>query len=650
MIYIAGCGFMTGIFLTVRETASLMGVTERWARQQITDGKIKADKTHGVGGAGGTQYNIPLAALDERFRLKYERKLRGCSEPPPDETDVEPLNILSLTEDERGEIAQWETITREWQRFRFGSELSAAEADAEFIAEYQTKYPTVTISRRILYKRWSAVKDGDKAALYDKRGKHGNHARLVSDLMWDIFLSCYLDESKPSAEKCVTDVWLELEAQVKEGLIAEMPKMPQTSAFLRKAKTIPRPVLAYFRGGEYEYSSECAPYIRREYDNLESNEWWVADNHTFDVVLWDGKAPVRLYLTAFMDARSRKMVGWCVTDRPNSDATLCAMRRGIEGNGVPQGILTDNGREFLFHDFGGQGFRHRKKLKEGEFKPFSILTELDIKFRTAIPLNARAKPVERAFKTLCGRFSKYFDSYTGSNVVEKPDRLKLLVKNPDKLTTVEAFIKKVDTWIGGWYNKQPSRAPGMDGKCPDQVFAENLVEKRVAHPEQLDKMMMRWSNPITVGPNGVTLKFYGIEIQYTDTENLWLPYCGQKVLVRYTPENLREVVVLDMDGKFICRAKQKNEASWNENKESLAERQRENRAADRLVKTYKKQLKGKKHDELELMLAKAKERLGEEFTASPETVKIIASSLGEETKTHLGVIPSGEEFRWADIV
>jgi hypothetical protein len=258
--------------------------------------------------------------------------------------------------------------------------------------------------------------------------------------------------------------------------------------------------------------------------------------------------------------------------------------------------------------------------------------------------------VERAFKTLCGRFSKYFDSYTGSNVVEKPDRLKLLVKNPDKLTTVEAFTEKVDTWIGGWYNKQPSRAPGMDGKCPDQVFAENLIEKRVAHPEQLDKMMMRWSNPITVGPNGVTLKFYGIEIQYTDTENLWLPYCGQKVLVRYTPENLREVVILDMDGKFICRAKQKTEASWNENKESLAERQRENRAADRLVKTYKKQLKGKKHDELELMLAKAAERLGEEFTASPETVKIIASSLGEETKTHLGVIPSGEEFRWADIV
>jgi excisionase family DNA binding protein len=394
MIYITGCGFMTGItdsrgsevcvtevrlnhanfgqakfiqanflrresLLTVTETASLMGVTERHVRRLIANGAISANTKDGRGGAGGTQYSIPLAALDERFRLKYERKLRGCSEPPPDETGefcltefcvkpqnsstqnsfIKPLNILSLTEDERDEIAQWETITREWQRFRFDSGMSAAEADAEFIAKYQTKYPTVTISRRILYKRWAAVKDGDKAALYDKRGKHGNHARLVSDLMWDIFLSCYLDESKPSAEKCVTDVWLELEAQVREGLLAEMPKMPQTSAFLRKAKTIPRPVLAYFRGGEYEYSSECAPYIRREYDNIDSNDWWVADNHTFDVVLWDGKAPVRMYLTAFMDARSRKMAGWCVTDRPNSDATLCATEFCLNHAKFPGAVL-----------------------------------------------------------------------------------------------------------------------------------------------------------------------------------------------------------------------------------------------------------------------------------------------------------------------
>jgi hypothetical protein len=76
---------------------------------------------------------------------------------------------------------------------------------------------------------------------------------------------------------------------------------------------------------------------------------------------------------------------WCVTDRPNSDATLCALRRGIEKYGIPLKIYTDNGREFLFHDFGGRGFRHRKKLEPGEFRPFTILSELGIGFQTAIP-------------------------------------------------------------------------------------------------------------------------------------------------------------------------------------------------------------------------------------------------------------------------
>lgn len=53
------------------------------------------------------------------------------------------------------------------------------------------------------------------------------------------------------------------------------------------------------------YNDRCAPYIRRIYEDIASNEWWIADNHTFDVIVVDknGKQH-RPYLTAFMDARS----------------------------------------------------------------------------------------------------------------------------------------------------------------------------------------------------------------------------------------------------------------------------------------------------------------------------------------------------------
>ena len=71
------------------------------------------------------------------------------------------------------------------------------------------------------------------------------------------------------------------------------------------------------------------------------------------------------------------MTGWCVTDAPCSDATIYALKKGCERFGVPKAIYTDNGREFLFHDLGGNGFRKKRKERE-ELKLPSILDDLGI--------------------------------------------------------------------------------------------------------------------------------------------------------------------------------------------------------------------------------------------------------------------------------
>jgi hypothetical protein len=132
------------------------------------------------------------------------------------------------------------------------------------------------------------------------------------------------------------------------------------ASFAREVeRTIPVPVLKYFRLGEKVFRDECANYIERSYDDLHSNDIWVCDNHKFDIFVNNGERekPARVYLTAFLDVRSRKMVGWYVADAPSSDATLQALRRGIEAYGIPKRIYSDNGREFLTHDIGGRGFR-----------------------------------------------------------------------------------------------------------------------------------------------------------------------------------------------------------------------------------------------------------------------------------------------------
>ena len=50
----------------------------------------------------------------------------------------------------------------------------------------------------------------------------------------------------------------------------------------------------------------------------------------YSSTMGEHKKPVRVYLTAFQDVRSRKFMGWYVTMNPCSDATLIALRRGIE--------------------------------------------------------------------------------------------------------------------------------------------------------------------------------------------------------------------------------------------------------------------------------------------------------------------------------
>jgi hypothetical protein len=128
--------------------------------------------------------------------------------------------------------------------------------------------------------------------------------------MQDVFESFYLDESKPSAALCRNLTELELKLRAADGDLPEMPEMPGEATFRRFAKTIPYAYCMFFRMGDYAFNSHGAPYIQRMYAGLAPNDWWVADNHTFDIIVRDGEKPVRMYLTAFMDARSRKMVGW----------------------------------------------------------------------------------------------------------------------------------------------------------------------------------------------------------------------------------------------------------------------------------------------------------------------------------------------------
>ncbi len=600
-------------YLTVKQLAEIKGCTERYIRNCITKGKMEAIQKTGLStGQGGMEYRIPLSKLDEKVQLKYKRYLKKLQKEVEKQVqEQQNKTIADLTEKEKQNVMFWRKLLESWQSYR-GKEADKEKADNEFIKVINVQNEGLHLSRRTLYRKWNTYIMEGEAALADGRGKHGNHNYKMTKEIFDVFEYYYLNENKPSIKQCMRETALYFEGQEIE--------LPCYTTFKRSAKKIPKAIKLYFREREKVFIDKCAPYIKRMYEDLESNDIWVADNHTFDIMVEKEGKPARVYLTAFMDVRSRKMMGWCVTDAPSSDATIYALKKGCEKFGVPRSIYTDNGREFLFHDLGGNGFRKKRKNGE-ELKLPSILDDLGIEFRTALPRNARGKGIERAFYTVKEHFSKLFESYTGGTILERPDRLKKMVKTMKGLPSIEEFIQYVDIYIEGWYNKQPHEGMGMKGKCPDEVFAENMITKRVLPKEKADLMFMRYAKSNTgmlkVGKNGITLTFYGKQLQYWN-EELWKEYFGQNVYVRYNPEDLSNIRIYDEQKRFLCIAALKEELSYTASKQEVKKQQQQNRNAIKEVANYKAKKEMEQKDALTMLLEKALKEENQNKTVIPK--------------------------------
>lgn len=612
-------------YLSVPEYARLTGKTRQCISKNIRLGKMQAIGVAGEsgGGAGGTSYRIPVNSLDPKTYRKYireKKKKKGIQVPKPERIRELPT-LEGMSEEERKEVAFWKNVISDWLAFR--SQPGKKEAlDKQFYEELQERYPEMHLSVQIIKRKEKALRTYGEAALIDGRGKHGHHKKVMPDEVFDIFISYYLDQSRPGVEQCMgyTETWFRQKGR------EDMLPLPSAETFRREVlRRILPAELTYCRKGEKACVDTMLPSLKRNYDDLYSNSIWVCDNHTFDVFVNDGEheKPVRVYLTAFQDVRSRKFVGWEVTMNPCSQATLVALRRGIEENGLPDMILSDNGREFLTHDIGGRGFRKGGKASKEEREIPTILDNLGIRFTTAMVRNARAKIIERAFLEVKNNFSKMFDGYTGGTIAERPERLKKTGKDAENFMLLPEFVQYVDKYIRYIYNKRSHNGVGMNGRTPDQVYAECMVEKRIATPEQLNLMMMRHSRMQTVSKEGVYLNLYGQKL-YFQSEDLILRHIREKVYIRYNPDDMGEVRVYSSEDRFLCTAQQVKLLSYFENKETLKNAVSDQRKYLKAVKLVEERKQKKVMSAWELMVYAAEQNKLIDDTPDPKNYKLFA--------------------------
>jgi len=168
-----------------------------------------------------------------------------------------------------------------------------------------------------------------------------------------------------------------------------------------------------------------------------------------------------------------------------------------------------------------------------------VFAHLGITPHFTIPYNAKAKPIERFFRTYNEQFVAQLPGYRGRNITERPERLAQEIKS-GSLLKLEEFIEQNDRWLTEIYHNAEHSGRGMNGRTPNQVFEEE--RRTVAHipKDNLRLLLLRFADKRKYGKNGVSV--FGEQYRAAEAQK-HLELKDEWVWVRYDPKNLGTVVV-----------------------------------------------------------------------------------------------------------
>lgn len=617
------------ILLTTDEVAEILNVSQRTIRNWISSGKLKAIAQLSGKGRGGVCHMVALASLDDKMQRKYLAKNGKLEKAmPPEDTETKRIDEYSI--DERKVIQQWVNAINEWQQYRSKFRGKKTVVDDEWVQANQRKYRDINLSVDSLYRKWKAYRKNDYDGLVDKRGKWAKGKNTIPDAAWEVFKFMYLDENQSPITECYKYTLTYFKKEMPELL----PDIPGYDTFYRAIKTIPFAVIKYFREGDKAFEDKASPYITRMYEELDIGDVWVADCHTLDVMTIDDESQKihRLTVISFMDARSRLITGWHITNNPSSEGVLYALRKGILRYGIPRHIYVDNGNEFLCFDIGGRGHRTKKNDKRVHIPP-GVFERLGIKMWNAQVRNAKAKTIERTHREFKDKFSRVITGFCGGNPQEKPEKLKKIIKARKGMLLDSQFIENFGIYVEGMYNETPSNGMGMYGRSPIEVYRDELITKRTATPDELNLMLMRSTRMQTVGRKGVYLEISGERLYYWSVDFM-MKYQGKLVYLRYDPEDLTEVRVYNDKDIYQCSVQVDDETllKYGASKEDVKKAISKIRAFKKATKEYNKNSileTMPKFDMLSLMIWKGKnniEKRQEEDEAQASVLEVVRAN------------------------
>ena len=314
------------------------------------------------------------------------------------------------------------------------------------------------------------------------------------------------------------------------------------------------------RDGSKFVSENVIKSIMRDDSTLEVGQVWVADGHTlsFDILNPQTGRAQRMTMIMVMDWASRYPVGASLAFTEDSQHILTAFRNGFincaqiaDNNSgtmavLPKYVYLDNGKAFrakLFHE---RWEEHDLNKELG-----GIFPRLNIGVRYAESYNAKAKIIERFFKTFQEQFERFITTFRGASVDDKPSTLSRNEKWAKKLytgkpPTIEETMQMIAFYVRFCYGETPHTS--LNRRTPYEVFsAARIAESRQIEISRLNFLMMAMERK--------NIRAEGIRL---DKKVYWhqelVNHVGQPCIIRFDYSDARWIVVYDKNDVFICQA------------------------------------------------------------------------------------------------
>jgi hypothetical protein len=329
----------------------------------------------------------------------------------------------------------------------------------------------------------------------------------------------------------------------------------------RYLRSLPPALVDYHRLGRTAFANKHQPYMDQNIWQYRSLDVVVSDHHCLDcVAMYRGKL-VRPWVTTMQDYRSGMVLGWCPSVAPSSLSIIAAYYMAVIQYGIPRKLIFDNGKDYRSEILNGKTVTAAVRTPEGWDEEKEVLIQgifslIGSGVSFTLPYNGKSKGrQERYYGTLKEYFSKAIGSYIGGDTRERPEDSELyfraingMAKRNDVPSWEEAVngLGAMIAWIN---NELPSGGKGMDGKTAARVFAENLpADVRRADREALRLALSR-GEPRRVRNNVVKINdtlYYHPDL---------IGYSGRQVLVRSLLVTDEEVMICDLDGRFLFNAR-----------------------------------------------------------------------------------------------